>query len=212
LTDKAFLVIKVQKLLFCINLEKLFVIMKRIVLIGLLIGLLTGYASAQTYTAKLSIDQIDVSLLKPGDELVIPIRLADRSGGLISGFQFFINYDHTLLRWKGSVEEPLSGIQSFHPLMPYSIEDWLFNETGFQLATSWFDPTFAGVDLRNESIIIEFIFTYQGGLEKDKVSEISFGSEVLLENGRIVKGVTELYSELLDYYVLNNENGAIINR
>jgi hypothetical protein len=95
--------------------------------------------------------------------------------------------------------------------MPYSTEDWLFNETGYQLATSWFDPTFAGVDLSDESIIIEFIFTYKGGLQKGGVSEVTWGSEAVEENGRIVKGVTELYSELLDYYVLSNENGSILS-
>ncbi|MCD4790655.1 MAG: hypothetical protein K8R37_11705 [Bacteroidales bacterium] len=185
--------------------------MKKYFISGVLIFFMFGIAFSQTYSAAISVKTIDISKLKPGDEIVISIRLDEKSGGLIAGFQFFIEYDHSIISWNGTWDSPLTGVKSFYRNMPYESDSWLFNDTGNQIAASWTDPNNKGVEMANGDIFFEFVFTYMGGLERGKNSRLVWGETFEQKNGVVVRGVSEMYSEKLDYFVLTKQDGEIKN-
>ena len=43
-----------------------------------------------TTHATIAIGEVDISKLKPGDDVMVPVKLVEKSGGLIAGFQLFI--------------------------------------------------------------------------------------------------------------------------
>jgi hypothetical protein len=186
--------------------------MKKLVTLGLFVIFLSHYSVSQTYTATIEIEKVRIDGLKAGDEIIIPLRLVEKSGGLIWGFQFFINYDHSVLTWKGTVENPLSGVKGFNDKIPYSKSDWLFNDTGYQIACSYTGgATSSGVDIRNGEIFLEYIFVYKGNLKKGEFSGINWGRENVLPPEDVFKGITEMYSELMDYFELKYNDGEIRN-
>jgi hypothetical protein len=186
--------------------------MKKIIILCLIAICNTYLAESQTYTATIEIGKASITDLKAGDEIIIPLRLAEKSGGLIWGFQFFINYDHTVLAWKGTVENPLTGVKSFNEKIPYSKSDWLFNDTGYQIACSYTGgATSGGVDIKNGEIFLEYIFVYKGGLKRGEFSGINWGRENVLPPEDVFKGITEMYSELMDYFELKYNDGEVKN-
>lgn len=178
---------------------------------GIITIVIISFATyGQTYTATLAMEEVDISNIEVGEEIVVPIKLVNRSGGKILGFQFFIEYDHSIITWKGSTEDPLLGVLNFNAKIPYSPDLWLFNDNGTFLAVSYSDnPTSSGVDIPNGEIFFEYIFTYNGGLNKGEKLELVWGTKFEQEEGIVVKGATELYSELLDLYQLKLIEGSL---
>ncbi len=165
---------------------------------------------SQTYTATLSLDSINVKGYNPGDEIIVPVKIKNKSGGMLLGFQFYIGFDHNVLQWKGSMENPVTGIVNFNEKMPYNPNDWTFNDNGNQLVVLWNDPKLVGIPIGDNDIhIISIIFTYKGGIERGGCSELVWGQSVEIENGRIKRGKTEMYSEKTDYYKLTLNNSCI---
>lgn len=182
--------------------------MKKILLLCIVLTLFGKFTQSQTYSATLSIGKVDVSALKPGVEVVVPVKLVTKSGGMIAGFQFFIEFDHSLLEWKGTYEKPLTGVKDFEKNMPFSSE-WLFNDNGNSMVAIWTDPKTTGVPMDNGNLFFSYIFTYKGGLKPGMESPLVWENESKIENNKVVKGVTEMYSEKLDYFILTKENGSI---
>lgn len=185
--------------------------MKKYIISVILIFFMSGIIFSQSYTATLSIDTISVSNLNPGEDIVVPVRLFEKTGGLIIGFQFFIEFDHSLFSWKGSNESPLSGVINLNKNMPYDSDDWLFNDNGNQMVALWSDPNFNGVEMNDGDVFFEYVFTYLGGLNTGDKSEITWGETSEINDGLVVRGVTEMYSEKFDYFVLTKKGGEIKN-
>lgn len=183
--------------------------MKKLAIGIFILFILSIFTFGQTYKATLAIEDIDISNIEVGGEIVVPIKLVNTSGGKIIGFQFFIEYDHSIITWKGSNKDPLLGIVNFHAKIPYSPDTWLFNDNGTFLAVSYSDSNSPGVSINDDEIFFEYLFTYNGGLEKNKKLEIVWGTTFEQEEGLVVRGKTEMYSELLDYFELELINGAI---
>ena len=183
--------------------------MKTLIVVVFAVFILNTLAYNQTYTATLAIDNVDISNLNQGDEIVIPVKLVKKSGGKIVGFQLFIEYDHSIITWKGSHENPLNGIINFHMNLPYLKQNWLFNDNGIFLAVSWSDDTSPGIEILDGEILFEYIFTYNGGLNKNEELELVWGTTFQQEEGKVVRGETEMYSDLFDNYELTLINGRI---
>ena len=170
-----------------------------------------SFLFSQTYTAKLSIDAINVSELKPGDDIVVPVRLVEKSGGMIVGFQLFIEFNHSLFSWKGVSESPLPGVINFNKNMLYNASDWLFNDNGNQMVALWNDPKLTGVEMNDGDIFFEYVFTYLGGLNTGDNSVFSWGETFEQESGVVVRGITEMYSEKFDHFILAKQKKEIKN-
>jgi hypothetical protein len=169
------------------------------------------FLSAQTYSATLSIDTIKISALNPGDEIRVPIRFNEKSGGLIIGFQFFIEFDHSILKWNGTMEKPQNGLIGFNEKMAYNPTDWSFNDNGIQMVALWNDPKFVGVELEKEEVLFQYIFTYLGGLKHGQKSKLTWGETFEQDKGRIIRGPTEMYSDKMDLFDLKKTDGLIIS-
>ena len=182
--------------------------MKKIIISSFFILFALSFLGAQTYTATLSIGNVDLDGIKPGDDVVVPVKLVKKSGGLIAGFQFFIEFNHNILSWKGTYQEPLTGVKNLYKNMQYS-SDWLFNDNGNAMVALWTDPKNTGVNMDNNDIFFEYVFTYKGGLSAGSDSPLVWENESLVKDGHAMKGITELYSELLDYFVITRENGSV---
>lgn len=169
-------------------------------------------AISQTYTATLAIDDLDITGLNSGDAVIVPVRMVEKSGGMIAGFQLFIGFDHTYLGWNGTSETPLKGIQNVHTNLKYSPGDWVFNDNGKQFVAIWIDPALTGVELRNGDVIAEFIFNYKGGLQPGEKSLLTWGDTYEVNEGIVEKGPTEITSELFDIFVLKYINGSVFIR
>ena len=185
---------------------------KHYLFLTILVFHITVLFSQSYYTARLSIDTIDISGLEPGDDVVVPVRLLEKSGGLVIGFQFFIEFDHSVLKWKGTYELPLPGVIDFNENMPFNHGDWLFNDNGNQMVALWEDPGFDGIEMEDGEIFFKYIFTYLGGLDTNDQTPLTWGETFEQDEGKVVRGETEMFSEKLDYFVLTKQNGAIINR
>lgn len=161
--------------------------------------------------ATLVIDEIDVSSLQAGDKVYVPLRIESISDIAVTGFQLFVGFDHDILSWEATWETPEEGIQSIHPLTPMSAADWLFNDNGKQIVALWSDPKYYGVDLNNNELFLEIIFTYKGGLQKGQKSPLTWGTELVQKDGRVVAGPTEMYDANLTLFDLTLIDGAIVN-
>lgn len=185
--------------------------MKKIIVIGFFLFAAFNISAAQTYSATIALDKIDISNKKAGDDVIVPVRLVEKSGGLMAGLQLFIGFDHSKFSWKGTTDNPLPGIKNLNSLMPYMPNVWIFNDNGSQLAASWIDPNLTGIDVANGSVIVEYVFTYKGGLKAGEESPLIWGETFELTDGRATKGATEMTSELMNNYKLTKINGAFTN-
>jgi len=166
---------------------------------------------SQTFTAKLSIDNVHVPELKPGDTIFVPVKLVELSGGRIAGFQLYLEFDHSQLEWIGSYENPLPGIKNIHKNISFNTASWVINDTDKQLAVIWIDPTFRGQEIKANDILFEALFICKSKDVTKLNSKLKMGTVFEEVDGRIVRGVTELYSEIPDSYSLKFIDGGIKN-
>ena len=171
--------------------------MKKVVSSFIVLLLSTSFAFTQTFSATLAIDDVDVSVLNPGDDVIVPVRLEYMDpGGLVLGFDFFIEFDHDNLTWKGTNANPLPGVTNFNPVMPYSPADWSFEDNGTALEAMWQSPTSPSYIADGEQFF-DLIFTYNGGLGVPDSSHIIFQEQ------------TFMMSHFFDYIVLSYNNGSV---
>lgn len=183
--------------------------MKKLFFLILVLSNIYSYSIAQTYTATLAIDDVDISGINPGEKFVIPVRFKEKSGGLIAGFQLFVEFDHNIFQWNATFDNPVSGVQNFHAKMP--ADSWMFNDNGNQIVALWDDRTFLGIDLGTNEVLIEYVFIYKGGLERGSSSLLIWGDRNEVIEGKLVRGKTEVYDEGLKNFTLTMINGAIKN-
>ncbi|MBM3437297.1 MAG: hypothetical protein FJY07_13915, partial [Bacteroidetes bacterium] len=69
-------------------------------------------------TATLLLSDTDVSNLEPNDKVYVTIRVPDISANLITGFQFFIYHDQSVITWDGTTSNPNPGICWLNPAIP----------------------------------------------------------------------------------------------
>jgi hypothetical protein len=186
--------------------------MKNILLLGIVFILGLGFVRSQSLQhATISIDKVSVATCKQGDKIIVPVRLIEKSDGLISGFQLFIEFDHTLLTWKGTWENPEAGIIKINEATPYNANDWLFNDNSKQVVGIWIDPSFKGVNIKANEVIFEVVFIYNGGLLSGGTSKLSWGRTLEQMDGKVVRGNTEMFSDSLQYFELELIDGALVN-
>jgi hypothetical protein len=184
--------------------------MKKFILWLLLILGISTSMMGQKYLATIGIDDVDLKKNAIGEDVIIPIRLIEKSGGLFSILQFYIDYDHALLRWKGSYQNPLPGINKFHINMSYTQESWAFNDNGYEVIALWNDPKFQGVNVETNEVMIELIFTIVDKLALGNTSTISFSTKNEYIEGRQVRGVTEIIDETsINSFQLSTRSGII---
>lgn len=146
-------------------------------------------------TATLLLSDTDVSNLEPNDKVYVTIRVPDISANLITGFQFFIYHDQSVITWDGTTSNPNPGICWLNPAIPLSAGA-MFNVNPLsQLVFLWGDgSTYASLS-PGDSIIC-FQFTYHGGQ-----------SPLAWQNGP--SGMeNEMYDENFDYFTLTLIDGC----
>ncbi|MBM3435304.1 MAG: hypothetical protein FJY07_03690 [Bacteroidetes bacterium] len=174
---------------------------------------LFGLASyAQKLTATLSIDNVDISGLKAGDEISVPVRLVKKTSEKLLGFQLFVNFDHKLLMWPANIDDPAKGVKGISEEIPYSGGGWMFNDNGNQFVALWNDPSLLGKEVPSNMILFEMVFIYQGGLMKGTNTVFSWGQTYEIVDDKLAKGPTEMYDENGDQYALTLTEGGLTNR
>ena len=94
---------------------------KKMYFFGLILFFQLVIVRSQTLDyATLFIDKVNLSGINSGEDVKVQVRLKEKSEGLITGLQFFIGFDHTILTWKGTWENPQTGIVSIHENMAYN--------------------------------------------------------------------------------------------
>jgi len=183
--------------------------MKKLIILICLFSFTLNYSIAQAYTAALAIEDVDISGISPGEKFVIPVKFKEKSGGLIAGFQLFIEFDHNIFQWNATFDNPVSGVQNFHPKMP--ADSWMFNDNGNQMVALWEDRNYRGIDLGTDEVLVEYVFIYKGGLEKGSSSLVIWGDRNEEIEGKLVRGKTEMYDESLKNFTLTMLNGSVKN-
>ncbi len=159
------------------------------------------------YSATLKLPVLDFISLNPGDDVIIPVILNNKtSGSLISYLDFYISFDHSFFSWKGTSGNPTLGVQNFHPNMPYSLGSWTFNDDGIEIHANWFGEN--AINMNNGDTFFEYIFTYNGGLNPGDSSLLIWGT--FYKNGFKVKGLTEMADQNFGNFNLSFINGRII--
>jgi hypothetical protein len=183
--------------------------MKKYLLIQLVVLGFVCTTIAQTYHATLTIGNVDVSGSEPGAEFTIPVKLSNRSGGLIKGLQLYIEFDHALFEWAGTYEFPLNGIKDLHARMPYNSEDWMFNDTGLQFVALWMDPSFNGIGMGDDELIFNLVFVYKTKMPVGSEARFVWGETIEIVDGLLIRGETKMVSEKMDYFNLTLVNGSV---
>ena len=177
--------------------------MKKFLLVIIVFLLSTGQTFTQTSDATLAIDDVNIINLPVGDDVIVPVRLESMDPPtLIIGLEFLIEFDHNILTWKGTMANPLPGVENFNPVMPYSPADWMFfiNPDMNVLSMSWTDPTFYGVNVDEGDQFFDLIFTYNGGLS---VGDSSF---IVFQEGTSLGPLFELTFNNGSVYIANEVN------
>ena len=173
----------------------------------------TSFVYAQQNGISFGLPRVDVSQLNVGDEIIIPIKVVSKTpngpvlGSFCIGFDLFFSFDHNLLQWKGSADDPIPGVQNFSPLCSYSTNDWIFNDNGIVQVCLWQDPVYSGEDFPDGTILFEYVFIYKGGLKKGESSPLIWTTEQIVEKGRVKTGKTDAYTDKLAPY----EDVVLIN-
>lgn len=171
---------------------------KFLLIIGLLISANMIFAQS---TATLRVGSTDASGLTPGDKVYVPLIVDDISAGsLIIGFDLFVAFDHTVLSWDGTNPDPLPGVQSIHPNMPYTPSDWLFNDNGEEIIALWYDPDYSGELVNPGESFFTYVFTYLGG-ETDLTWGVDVDASSGFDPGKgLEKGNTAMWDQnFLDF-------------
>jgi uncharacterized membrane protein len=176
--------------------------MKKLLLsIGLILYSAIMFAQS---TATLSFGSTDLTGYNPGDKVYVPINCDAITPPATSGFQFFIEFDHTVLSWDGSTANPLPGAQNFHPNIQYNSSEWLFFDNGVSLGCSFLDNNFLSRNINSGETFLVYVFTYLGG-ETELVWQLSDKGNQTYKFG---KGVTEMYDENFEYFDLTLIDGC----
>jgi hypothetical protein len=186
--------------------------MKKIIVSVFWIILIGTVTCAQKLTATLSIDKVDISGLKAGDEISVPVRLVNMSGEKLLGFQLFVNFDHMLLVWPANIDDPAKGVKNISNELPYSGGGWMFNDNGNQFVALWNDPGLLGINVSDDIILFEIVFIYQGGLLKGTNTVLNWGQTYEIAEDKLVKGPTEMYDENGDKFELTLTEGGLIHK
>jgi hypothetical protein len=157
------------------------------------------------------LDDIDLTGLNPGDDVVVPVYAEFMEPGyLCIGQDIFIGFDHNYLTWKGTSTNPLPGVQNFHPNLTYSSSDWLFNDNGIEIIVTWLDPTYNGIFFNDGDVLFEYVFTYDGGLEGSSPMVFGTSAKTSGENQILqIKGITAAFHQFFDAFVVTLEDGSI---
>jgi len=176
--------------------------MKKILLmIGFMVLVILNYGQP---TATLRIEGSDITGLVPNDKVYVSLYFDDiTAGALVSGWQFFIEYDHSVLTWDGSFSNPNAGISWLNPKFPNTAGGLFFdNLTESELGYLWGDGgTLASVEPVEK--IIELKFTYHGGQ-----TPLNWSTSKEEWTIKSMKGSTQLYDENLDNFTLTLINGC----
>ena len=185
--------------------------MNRYIVLGLFLFCLMGIGFSQEGKLTLSIGEVKVAKLNPGDKVIVPITLNNESGIKIVGMQLFVGFDHNILTWDGTMSNPTPGIQNFNENCPYSSSEWMFNDNGNQMGALWNEPSISAIAFNGSNILFEYIFTYKGGIGKGETSQLIWGKEYKDMDGRLVLGKTEVYDGDLKPIDINLVDGKLIN-
>jgi hypothetical protein len=110
------------------------------------------------------------------------------------------------------MDSPKSGVKNFNPKMPLEGGGWVFNDNGNQMVDIWDDASFKVIDMKNGELFCEYIFTYKSELAKGDSSVLSWGKTYEVVDGRLVKGMTEIYDESVGSIILTMINGSLRNK
>lgn len=166
---------------------------------------------SQTYTATLGIDDVVVSKLDEGDSISVPVRLLDLSGGKITGFQLFIEFDHSVFKWMGTWDKPYTGISFMSEKLINRNVNWVINDNGNQMAAIWYDPTLIGQAIESNEVLLVIKFVCLKATNKNFQSLLHWGETFEeIEGKGVVRGVTEVYSDFPDYYILTKKDGYVM--
>jgi hypothetical protein len=164
-------------------------------LLFFIVSMVLGAVVYAQSTATLKLSDTDVTNLEPNDKVYVTIRVPDISATMISGFQFFIGHDESVISWDGTTGNPAPGIDWINPQFPLSAGA-MFNVNPYQqLVFLWGDGSTLA-QLNPGDSIIRFIFTYHGG-----------ESPIAWEDGPSGM-VNEMYDENFDYYTLTLNDGC----
>jgi hypothetical protein len=167
----------------------------------------------------LSVGNVNIacSVNSPGDKIYIPITIDYITPGEeISGWQFFIWFDQDIITWDGEGGGgPQLGINYLSPIFPPECsgpsEMWNVSPTS-ELVWLWGDGT-CFLSLAGQTfphLLIELIFTYQGGLPPGGSSPLIWGTSGKKSAGSNGKGTTEVYTwDEFDYFTLTLNDGSI---
>jgi hypothetical protein len=160
----------------------------------------------------LRVGDVDMTGKVAGDKVYISVYIdAITPGALITGWQFFFWHNQSYITWDGTNPNPGPGINYLSPLFPNSAAALYNVNPGSELVYLWGDGS-AVADLTGQTFpyqIIEFTFTYQGGLAPGMESPIIWGTVVKLANDKTEKGETEVYDGDFDYYGLTLIDGKL---
>jgi hypothetical protein len=164
----------------------------------------------------LSVGDIDVTGLVPGDKVYISVTIdAITPGEEISGWQFFIWHDQMHITWDGTTANPGLGINYLSPFFPNCPCGIMYNVNPNSELVFLFGDGSAFLNLSNQTLpflIIEFTFTYHGGIGPGESSPLIWGTSGKNSFGTTGKGTTEVYTwDEFDYFTLHLNNGSINN-
>lgn len=146
-------------------------------------------------TATLQLSDTDVTNLEPNDKVYVTIRVPDISANQITGFQFFIYHDQSVITWDGTTSNPSPGINWINPEFPLSAGSMFNVNPSSQLVFLWGDgSTYASLNPGDS--IIRLTFTYHGGQSALEWQTGPSGME------------NEMYDENFDYFALTLIDGC----
>ncbi len=164
--------------------------------------------------ATMRIGEVDVAGIPVGGDVIVPVYVDIIDDGTVYTMQFFIGFNHTILTWKGTFANPLTGIQNFHPNFPYGTTNgsWMFNDNGTELVTLWDDPAnFHTFSIPVSNKWYDMIFTYNGGLTVGQESLLVWGLAKTDHGGKSAKGSTEMFDQNFSQYSLTLIDGNVFN-
>jgi hypothetical protein len=185
--------------------------MRKFVIVSLLLAGVVLCGFSQSGKVTLSVGEVKVSKLNPGDKVNVPVKLINESGVKIVGLQLFVGFDHSILSWDGTMSNPTPGVRNFNAKCPYSSTEWMFNDNGSQMGALWNEASITAIEFDGEFVLFEYVFTYKGGLEKGGASPLSWGATYKDVEGRLVLGKTEVYDGDLKLIDLNFVDGKLVN-
>jgi hypothetical protein len=184
--------------------------MRKLYLLGLMLIAFGISSFSQNEKIRMIIGRISVATIKPGDKIKVPLQIENESGIKIMGMQLFVGYNHDLLSWDGTLANPVPGVTNFNKKMPNNAGEWVFNDNGSQIVSLWNEPSLTtGVDLKGKSIILEYVFTYKGGLKSSESSPLKWGDAYKEVGGSLIMGKTEIFDENLNSLEVDLINGEL---